>query len=145
MVPNQLEYLGSPRRPDLIEKPCTSKILVETSTLSCARGEHPIIVSRPFSMSKILPGMQKLDPKRLAHPAPLQAASVFRAHQSWPDREEGALYVQPTCLDVQKNLCTVSPKGKSCRRFSARATEQASPCRGYSVRPVNLPGRAKNP
>ena len=66
------------------------------------------------------------------------------AHQSWSDREEGALYVQPTCLDVQKNLCTVSPKGKSCRRFSARATEQASPCRGYSVRPVNLPGRAKN-
>ena len=76
---------------------------------------------------------------------PLQAASVFRGHESRPDRAEGTLYVQPTCLDVQKNLCTVSPKGKSCRMFSARAREQASPCRGCSVRPVNLPGRAENP
>ena len=52
---------------------------------------------------------------------PLQAASVFRGHESRPDhaegnlyvhgsrsgRAEGALNVQPTCLGVQRILCTV--------------------------------------
>ena len=51
----------------------------------------------------------------------LQAASVFQGHESRPDRAkgnlyvhgsrsgraEGALYAQPTCLGVQRILCTV--------------------------------------
>ena len=53
---------------------------------------------------------------RYAMKGPLQAASVFRGQENRPDRAEGnlyvhgsrpALYVQPTCLDVQRILCTV--------------------------------------
>ena len=47
-------------------------------------------------------------------------------HQSMPDRAKYTLYVQQTCLDVQGSLCTVTPKGKPCTRFSARARSTLS-------------------
>ena len=33
-----------------------------------------------------------------------------------PDRAEGTLYVQSTCMNVQGRLCTVTPKGIPCTR-----------------------------
>ena len=57
-----------------------------------------------------------------------------------------SLLVCALLLTVQRTLCTVgqfcSPT-KPCRRPSARAKEQTSPCRGYSVHSTQLPGRAK--
>ena len=69
-------------------------------------------------------GFEKVGLKALldsSQPDVLQAASVFQGHESMPDRAErnlyvhgnrpgraeGALYVQPTCLDVQRIPCSI--------------------------------------
>ena len=56
----------------------------------------------------------------------LPAANVFWGHEGRPDRAEGTLYVQSTCMNVQGRLCTVTPKGKPCSRLSARARSTLS-------------------
>ena len=82
----------------------------------------------------------------------LQAASVFRGHESRPDRAEGGmyvhggrpgraegvLYVQPTCLDVQSILCTFKLSRKSinhrawtCRETSARLLRRVNRTEGF--------------
>ena len=40
----------------------------------------------------------------------LQTTNVLWVHEGRPDRAEGTLYVQSTCMNVQGRLCTVTPK-----------------------------------
>ena len=53
---------------------------------------------------------------RWSTPSFLQTTNVLWVHEGRPDRAEGTLYVQSTCMNVQGRLCTVTPKGRPCTR-----------------------------
>ena len=61
---------------------------------------------------------------RWSTPSFLQTTNVLWVHEGRPDRAEGTLYVQSTCMNVQGRLCTVTLVRNA----------EAWPCRGRSVR-----------
>ena len=60
---------------------------------------------------------------RWSTPSFLQTTNVLWVHEGRPDRAEGTLYVQSTCMNVQGRLCTVTPEGRPCTRPSASSSE----------------------
>ena len=60
---------------------------------------------------------------RWSTPSFLQTTNVLWVHEGRPDRAEGTLYVQSTCMDVQGLLCTVTLKGRPCTRPSVSNSE----------------------